>query len=176
MARRVSVKGKGAELFFGGYDTEIVAAPTADQPAGDARPLDEPATLEERAADAVTPDAEPVATQPQRRPARSQTQRQASKHASMLAPNGASMPATIDRDVVEAIRRTVKVPGREVSYVRLTPEEKGQLTDIVYTYKRQGVKTSENEINRIAVNFMLADYQEHGEESVLAKVLAALQA
>jgi hypothetical protein len=81
-----------------------------------------------------------------------------------------------DRHVIEEIRRTVKVPGREVSYVRLTPEEKGRLADIVYTYKRQGVKTSENEINRIAVNYMLADYQEHGEQSVLGKVLAALQA
>jgi hypothetical protein len=63
-----------------------------------------------------------------------------------------------------------------VSFVRLTPEEKGHLADLVYTYKRQGIKTSENEINRIAVNYILSDYVENGAESVLARVIAALRA
>ena len=55
-------------------------------------------------------------------------------------------------------------------------EEKAQLSDIVYTYKRQGQKTYENEVNRIAINYLLLDYHEHGEQSVLARVLAALLA
>ena len=50
------------------------------------------------------------------------------------------------------------------------------LSDIVYTYKRQGQKTSETEINRIALNYLLLDYREHGQQSVLARVLAALLA
>jgi hypothetical protein len=50
------------------------------------------------------------------------------------------------------------------------------LADIVYTYKRQGVKTSENEINRIAINFLIEDYAKNGKESVLAKVIEALNA
>jgi hypothetical protein len=77
---------------------------------------------------------------------------------------------------VEAIRQVIKSPGREVSFVRLTPQEKADLGDIVYTYKRQGQKTSETEINRIAINYLLLDFHEHGEQSVLARVLAALRA
>jgi hypothetical protein len=77
---------------------------------------------------------------------------------------------------VAAIPQVVKSPGKEVSYVRLSPEEKAQLTDIVYTYKRQGQKTTENEINRIANNSLLLDYHENGEQSVLARVLASLLA
>jgi len=63
-----------------------------------------------------------------------------------------------------------------VSFVRLSPQEKAQLADIVYTYKRRGHKTSENEINRIALNFLLADYHAHGAQSMLARVLDALRA
>jgi hypothetical protein len=92
----------------------------------------------------------------------------ASKQASSLPSNSA--------EVIERIRKVVKVPGKEVLFVRLTPEEKAQLGDIVYTYKRQGKKTSENEINRIAVNCILEDYRTHGKTSILARVIDALLA
>ena len=88
--------------------------------------------------------------------------------ASTLASNHDSM--------IETIRKTVKSLGKEVSFTRLTPEEKGKLADIVYTYKRQGTKTSENEINRIAINFLIEDFNKNGKESVLAKVIGALNA
>jgi hypothetical protein len=90
------------------------------------------------------------------------------KPASVLARNQDSM--------IEAIRKTVKSLGKEVAFTRVTPEEKGRLADIVYTYKRQRVKTSENEINRIAINFLIEDYAKNGKESILAKVIEALNA
>ena len=90
------------------------------------------------------------------------------KPASVLASNQDSM--------VETIRKTVKSLGKEVAFTRVTSEEKGRLTDIVYTYKRQSIKTSENEINRIAINFLIEDYTRNGKESVLAKVIEALNA
>ena len=96
------------------------------------------------------------------------TNKQTSTKASTLA----SYPASI----IETIRKAVKQTGREVTFVRLTPEEKSQLADIVYTYKRQGVKTSENEISRIAMGYLLEDYKANGHESILAKVIAALLA
>lgn len=90
--------------------------------------------------------------------------------------NNASTLASYRASLINSIRKTVKSVGKEVSFVRLTPEEKNQLIDIVYTYKRQGVKTSENEINRIAVNFLLEDYKANGKSSVLARVIDALLA
>jgi predicted DsbA family dithiol-disulfide isomerase len=78
--------------------------------------------------------------------------------------------------MIETIRKTVKSLGTKVSFTRITPEEKAGLADIIYTYKRQGVKTSENEINRIAMNFLIEDFHNNGKESVLAQVIEALHA
>lgn len=88
----------------------------------------------------------------------------------------ASTQTNRDFEDIERIRKVVKFSGKEVTYVRLLPEEKEKLGDIVYTYKRLGIKTSENEIGRIAINFLTQDYEANGENSVLAKVLAALNA
>ena len=95
-----------------------------------------------------------------------------SNTASMQASKLASDP----NHVIENVRKSVKTVGKEVSFTRLTPEEKARLADIVYTYKRQGIKTSENEINRIAINYLIQDYEANGENSLLAKVIAALNA
>jgi len=70
----------------------------------------------------------------------------------------------------------VKTTGKDVSFIRLTTEEKRRLAEIVYAYKQQGIRISENEVNRIAVNFMLDDYRVNGNHSMLARVIAALLA
>jgi predicted DsbA family dithiol-disulfide isomerase len=88
----------------------------------------------------------------------------------------ASTLASTHTSIVETIRKTVKSLGTKVSFTRVTPEEKARLADIIYTYKRQGVKTSENEINRIAMNFLIEDFHNNGKESVLAQVIEALNA
>ncbi len=105
-----------------------------------------------------------------------QTSNQTSLQASMDASKLASTLA-IKPDIIEIIRKIVKTPAKEeVLYVRVTKEEKNQLGDIEYTYHRQGIDTSANELGRIAVNFLIADYKANGENSVLAKVLTALHA
>ncbi len=92
----------------------------------------------------------------------------ASKHASTLANT---------EEIVETIRKVVKTPAKEeVLYVRITREEKLQLKDIEYTYQRLPIATSANELGRIAVNFLIADYKAYGKTSILAKVLEALRA
>lgn len=88
----------------------------------------------------------------------------------------ASTLAGYPDDLIERLRRIVKGPGREVSFIRLSAEEKMALGDLVYQLKRSGRKTTETEISRIAVNFILADHAENGDGSVLARVLAALLA
>lgn len=162
-SKRVSLKGKGADLFFGGSKEPT---PPEDR--------DAEAQLEER----LTPEA--ISSEPDER-ANSLTDAPAELFSGKV-PDAASddkryRASTIasDDEVTEAIRRIVKRTGREVSFVRLSAEEKGRLADIVYTYKRQGVRTSENEINRIAINLLLEDYDANGGASVLARVLAALR-
>jgi hypothetical protein len=108
------------------------------------------------------------------------TTREASNQASLHASNHARKHAsTLARpsDMIELIRKIVKNPAKEeVLYVRLTREEKNHLSDIAYTYERLGRKTTANEIGRIAVNFLIADFKANGEQSVLAKVIEELKA
>ena len=87
-----------------------------------------------------------------------------------------SMTSRYHDRLIEDIRKAVKVVGREPGTIRLTEQEKSQLTDIIYTLGRQGKRTSENELYRVALNFLLEDWREYGKESVLARVLAALHA
>ncbi len=75
---------------------------------------------------------------------------------------------------IETVRKAVKEIGKEAATHRFTPDEKQAIADLVYTYKRQGTRTSENEVARIAVNFVLQDHSENGENSVIDKVLKAL--
>ncbi len=100
----------------------------------------------------------------------------ARKQASNLASKQASTLA-VSAELIDLIRKIVKNPAKgEVLYVRLTKEEKTQLGDIAYTYIRQGRKTTDNELGRIAINFLIADFRANGENSILAKVIEALNA
>lgn len=85
-----------------------------------------------------------------------------------------SMTSRHHDTMIEIVRKSVKVFGKEPSTHRLTPEEKKAIIDIVYAYKSTGIKTSENEIARIAIDFLVNDYKENGENSILHKVLKAL--
>ena len=86
------------------------------------------------------------------------------------------VPASHHDQGLETIRKAVKRLGKEATFCRFTQEEKNALGDIIYTYKRNGVRTSENEVVRIAVNWLLANYRDDGQNSVLAQVLDKLNA
>lgn len=75
---------------------------------------------------------------------------------------------------IELVRKAVKEFGKEAATHRFTEAEKKEIADLIYTYKNRGIRTSENEVTRIAVNFITEDYKENGENSVLHKILEAL--
>lgn len=180
-SKRVSLKGKGADLFFGGDPPAEPDAAAIE--GGDEAAVQPPVGRDETAAPtaltaspAPSSPTSPISARPQRGPSQPRRRRDEEEEQRDMSPATALARDTAGAETVERIRKTVKEIGREVAFTRLSPTEKGRLADIVYTYKRQGVKTSENEINRIAINLMLRDYELHGEQSVLARVLAALQA
>ena len=78
--------------------------------------------------------------------------------------------------MVKGIRKAVKQLGKEAATHRFTREEKAAIARIVFTYGQQEIRTCENEVTRIGINWLLEDYQANGKGSVLHKVLAALQA
>lgn len=179
-SKRVSLKGKGADLFFGDYEPTGETSSTDAPKEGNNSVSSPPGPTEVRESQPTTrstPSA-PMSIDSEHKPVEPSSSSRVSKlpaastPASMLA-NAASQQ---HHGIVDAIRKAVRVPGKEVSFTRVTPEEKAQITDIVYAYKRRGQKTTENEINRIALNYLLNDYHERNQDSVLALVLAALQA
>lgn len=76
--------------------------------------------------------------------------------------------------MIELVRKAVKDFGKEAATHRFTLEEKRAIADIIYSYERRGLRTSENEVTRVAINFILGDYKQNGENSILHRVLAAL--
>ncbi len=167
---------------LGGLDKALLRstqhpAATTEQSTEQSRPSAEPASLEPQPITSEE-DSRRSNTQPGKRTRNADSNR-ARKTDTELASNDTSYQAiklAVSTDIIQTIRKAVKTPGKEVSFVRLTAEEKGQLADIVYTYKRQGKKTSENELNRIAINYILQDYKANGEHSILAGVIEALLA
>lgn len=85
-----------------------------------------------------------------------------------------TMPPRYHDAIIELVRRVVKDFGKEAATHRFTLLEKKAIADIIYTYKSRDIRTSENEITRIAVNFLIEDFRENGEASLLEKVLKAL--
>jgi hypothetical protein len=92
----------------------------------------------------------------------------------MIPSNHDTMTPRYQEIIVETVRKAVKEFGKEAATHRFTPDEKRKVADIIYTYKTTGIRTSENEITRIAVNYLIEDYEENGENSILDKILKAL--
>ena len=95
-------------------------------------------------------------------------------HATMQPSNHDTMKPLSEEEIFEVVRKAVKQIGKEAATHRFTLAEKNLLTDIEYTYRRQGIRTSENEITRIAINYFIEDYQKNGEQSLLARILERL--
>ena len=85
-----------------------------------------------------------------------------------------TVPDILPDDALELVRRAVRTLGKEAATYRFTQDEKRALSGIVYTYKERGIKTSENEITRIALNYLIDEYRRNSTSSILAQVLARL--
>lgn len=81
-----------------------------------------------------------------------------------------SAPAAL----IAQLRAAVKPLGKEVSTHRFTAAEKERLTELVYRYERRGYRTSENEMVRVAVNWLLEDHAARDKRGILHRVLRAL--
>ena len=180
MAKRVSLKGKGADIFFGEYaPTESVPAPATESEAAAAEPAAAPqsAPVQQRRArpktraDATPPEDQSEGSDPSARHPASE----GAGHTGTATPRyrGAMTP-DIQEAMVETIRLAVRIVGKESATHRITKEERDLLAEIIYTYGRQGIRTSVNEIARIGINYLCRDYQENGSRSLLDRVLRKL--
>ena len=96
-------------------------------------------------------------------------------HATTISSNhDAVIPRHHDTATIEVIRKALKVFGKEAATHRFTLEEKQTLAKISFTFRQKNIRTSENEITRIAINWLMLDYKNNEENSILHRALLAL--
>jgi hypothetical protein len=153
---------------FAGLDTSLLRstrpAPSPATPAAEAPPAD--TVPVERAA----PARQSGTRQPPARP----TRRAATASRNHDTAVSASAADPMADDALEIVRRAVRTLGKEAATYRFTQDEKRALASIVYAYKQRGIRTSENEITRIALNYLIEEHRRNSASSILARVLALL--
>ena len=80
-----------------------------------------------------------------------------------------------EEEYIEVIRKAVKQVGKEGGTYRFTLDEKTAMKQIRRHYEDQGVDTSDIEIIRMGLNYILEDFRKRGEKSLLANVMKRLK-
>jgi hypothetical protein len=114
------------------------------------------------------------ADQQRKRPTRTGAATPAPMRARVHAPGHARTDAPTDADRIESLYQHLQMKQRLASSTfRFRPEELAEM-DKVYAQLASVYpgKVSKNDLVRLAVRWLLADYEENGEESTLAQVLA----
>lgn len=178
MSRRVSLKGRGADLFFGGEE------------AGDKVPDPEAATAtllgsESRGpwplvTDAAEPEeenlrADVLASMQVRGEASLQENEQFGGEAGLpvpsLTPAGEISPrveSLTPTALIDAIWPRICDRAAVTNAFRYTDRELSWLTDVVYEVnKKYGLKVSKQDVARLGLLAILHDYQARGEEGLL---------
>lgn len=167
MVKRVSLKGKGAEIFFGD-------ATTRGQPPQEPRGAERSDGTGGTDLNPATPPA-PPAPQPKSKDARLRASMQESKHARTAdvtaGGTAASAPAARSLDVLDAIYDHVAARATVTNAFRYTERDLTLLTDALYQLsKRHGTKLSKQDVARLGLNVVLWDYQTRGDDSLLTQL------
>jgi len=154
---RVSIKGQGAEIFFG-----------------------EAAKHRETSEDENADHQDAPIPPPESKPASKTTDQPASQQTSLPASKQDSKQATIPVEAVGALSPSTKRKLRDLlerehrthNTYRYHDDELAAVRDIVYELEvRRGVKVSRNDVMRAALLWAIDDYNTRGEESYLLQLL-----
>lgn len=199
--KRVSMKGRGADIFFGEYEAPAPAAARGPEGAAE-QPQDAAAVL-------PTPPADPTGGDPDSAPEDTATptdaapDRPAVEPAALSGAAGASDPqgegaeaqqpskraskqalaggtpepaqpwsAPLDPAVLDATWPNVARQATLANTFRYTDEELTWLNDALYDLTtRHRVKLTKQDIARLGLNAVLWDYQVHGDASLLGELV-----
>jgi len=78
--------------------------------------------------------------------------------------------------MIAKIARTVREVGREVKTYRITPQENNALVEIIYFFRKNKYRLSENEIARIAINLLIEDFESDKKSCMLSRIAEAMKA
>ena len=192
---RVSLKGKGADIFFGDYTPPGLAAPEAEsEPAEDNR-APGPESEEDRSMRGPTTQVRLQANVPATEQASPQAGLQSGQQGSIVASKSARRqerlrdggrgvvtggPTTAHeaepaapREVPDDVWDSLEEPATITNSFRYTDAELSALTDVLYQIgKQQGAKLSKQEVARLGLNVVLDDYRRRGSGSLLGQLAA----
>lgn len=176
--KRISLKGRGADIFFGEYEPDnVIALPTATADA-DQSPVEPIDPSDNRQDDPpITPDLSgptPVAPPQARAHARKQESKKAHVHPSEHATKVSPSPWT--GELVERVCELVSEPATITNAFRYTDQELSDLTDALYEItKRHRVKLSKQDVARLGLNVVLEEYRRRGDDSLLGELVQRKQ-
>lgn len=98
-----------------------------------------------------------------------------SHHDTEVSSNHGIVVSRYQATTIEYVRRSVKEFGKEAATHRFTLAEKRAIANILHTLNMQGIRTTENEITRIAINFVIDEFNRQEKNSLLSLVLQALK-
>ena len=90
--------------------------------------------------------------------------------------NHATLKSSHHDTMIDNIHKVIQEVGKEASTYRLTQNEKTALVEIIYHFRMRNVRLTENEIARIAINFIIDDFKYQKKDSILARVIDYLKA
>ena len=158
MPKRVSLKGKGADIFF-----------------GDSLPSPSPNSASDEPAQAATSSPPPTAATPRTSDGhQAEASTRTSARARTHARAGADTSARVRTAMKEELHRKLRAKQRLASYtLRFRPDELEELEQVLAEIGPATIqKPSKNDLVRLGLMWLLADYRENGDESVLVQVLA----
>lgn len=164
MSERISIKGKGAAIFFDGDDNVEHRADNEPIQSDDSSASSGPGDEASRHPDAATPRFEPA------------------NESANDAGNAPGIEHPDERAFFESLvlpgslKRKLRAMSREQhpyhTSVRLTEDEMATLRDLCYELEvKMGIVVKRNDITRVALQLLLEDYALRKKESVLVQVL-----
>lgn len=170
MVKRVSLKGKGAEIFFGGESVEpAITVPPEAVPEIPEAPVPGPAQSD--SAGGESQQASVQESMQARKQESMQASEQAGKHARTDETTEPSGPAPTE--VLNAIWPALCERAAITNAFRYTDHELGWLTDVLYEVtKRHSIRLTKQDIARLGLLAVLEDYRTHGEASLLGELVA----
>ena len=103
--------------------------------------------------------------------------RHAEKNHAIVTPrNHDCMTPRYHDSMIATITKSIRETGKEVCTYRLTQKEKTALVEIIYHFRMRNSRLSENEIARIAINFLIEDFRGDKKDSMLSIIVEAMKA
>ena len=162
MSGRATVKGKGAEIFFG---EELIAGEST--PHQDAESTTGPAESPTRAHPDVETPRRPDVTLPSSEPVQASASARGSDEAREFFER-LMLPAALRRRFLAAF----KEEHRFHTTIRLSREDMAALRDLCYELDaRMGITVTRNDVGRLALRFLLEDYALRKRKSLLVQIL-----